>query len=65
MKREESKMEFFVDFEGHIKVKANSHEEAQAIFWNWVVDIQERTYYENFGVILDGPFFECSGVEEE
>lgn len=58
-------MEFSVDFEGHIKVKAKSHEEAQTIFWNWVADIMERAYYENFGVILDGPFFECSGVEEE
>lgn len=58
-------MKYTVDFEGWISVKAKSHEEAQEIFWNWVGDIQDRTHYDNYGVILKTPFFECDGVEEE
>lgn len=58
-------MKFSVDFEGWITVEAKSHDEAQEIFWNWVGDIQCKSRYDNHGVILKTPFFECDGVEEE
>lgn len=58
-------MKFSVDFEGWITVEAKSIEQAQEIFWNWVGDIQEKTHYDNYGVILETPFFEYDGVEEK
>ena len=58
-------MKFAVDFEGWITVEAETPEEAQEIFWNWVGDIPEKPRYYSHTVILKTPFFECVGVEEE
>lgn len=58
-------MKFSVNFEGFITVEAKSRDEAQEVFWNWVGDIQDKTHYDNCGVILKTPFFEFDGTEEE
>lgn len=58
-------MKYVVDFEGWIIVEAKNRDEAQNIFWEWVGDIEEKTRYDNYGVILKTPAFQFDGVEEE
>lgn len=54
-----------INFTGCIRVKAKSHEEASEIFWNWVNDIQDNTLTDWSGTIVQSPYFENDGVEEE
>lgn len=58
-------MKLSVGYVGWITVEAKSREEAQEIFWNWVGDIQEKTHYDNYGIILETPFFAFDGIDEE
>ena len=58
-------MKYAVDFEGWVVVEAKNRDEAQNIFWEWVGDIEEKTHYDNYGVILKAPTFQFDGVEEE
>lgn len=60
-----SRKTFNVQFTGNIEVKAKTHEEANNIFWLWVADLQEKTNYEWSGTIINSPYFENEGVEEE
>ena len=56
---------FGIDFSGYIRVKAKTPEEASDIFWQWVGDLQDKSYVDWSGVVIQSPFFENEGVEEE
>ena len=58
-------MKYVVDFEGWITVEANSRDEAQNIFCEWVGDIQDNTLANWRKKILRYPTFDFDGVEEE
>lgn len=55
---------FAIDFQGYIYVKARTHEEAADIFDSWVESVQEKSYTDWPGVI-ESPYFENEGIEEE
>lgn len=56
---------FTVDFSGYVRIKAKTHEEASDIFWNWVGDLQDKSLIDWSGVVMQSPYFENEGVEEE
>lgn len=56
---------FEIDFTGCVRVKAKNYEEANEIFWNWVNDIQDNTLIDWSGTIVQSPYFENDGVEED
>ncbi len=56
---------FAIDFSGCVRVKAKNHDEANEIFWNWVGDLQDKSFVDWSGVVTQSPYFENEGVEEE
>ena len=65
IKKMREKRVFTIDFTGSIRVKAKNREEAGEIFWNWVNDVQDNTLANWSGTIVESPYFEKDGVEEE
>ena len=65
IKKMREKRVFTIDFTGSIRVKAKNREEAGEIFWNWVNDVQDNTLTNWSGTIVESPYFEKDGVEEE
>jgi len=56
---------FAINFSGCVRVKAKTSEEANDIFWNWVGDLQDKSYADWSGTITQCPDFENDGIEEE
>lgn len=56
---------FAIDFSGCIRVKAKTPEEASDIFWEWVGDLQDKSLIDWSGVVIQSPYFENDGIEEE
>ena len=56
---------FAVDFTGCVRIHAQTKEEAEEKFWNWVGDIQDDTKVDWFGVITDAPYFDRDCIEIE
>ena len=56
---------FAVDFSGCVRIKAKTSEEASDIFWNWVGDLQDKSLVDWSGVVIQSPYFEKAGVEED
>ena len=65
IKKMREKRVFAIDFTGCIRVNAKNREEANEIFWNWVNDVQDNTLTNWSGTIVESPYFEKDGVEEE
>ena len=56
---------FAIDFTGCVRIKAKTPEEARDIFWEWVGDLQDKSFVDWSGVVTQSPYFDCDGVEEE
>lgn len=56
---------FAIDFSGCVRIKAKTHEEATNIFWNWVGDLQDKSFTDWYEVITQSPYFEKEDIKEE
>lgn len=56
---------FAIDFSGCVRIKAKNHEEANHIFQEWVGDLEDKSFAEWSGVVIESPYFENEGIEEE
>lgn len=56
---------FAVDFSGCVRIKAKTRDEASEIFWDWVGDMQDRSLADWSEVVIQSPYFEKDGVEED
>ncbi len=65
VKKLREKKIFAIDFSGYIKVKAKTREEAYDLFWEWVGALQDVTLADWDDEIMQLPYFENEGVEEQ
>lgn len=56
---------YTIDYSGHVQVKAKTLQEANDIFWDWIIGMQNKTCDDWSGIISKTPVFENEGVEEE
>jgi len=65
IKKMREKRVYAIDFSGCVRIKAKTDEEAKNLFWEWVGDMQDKTLADWNGVVVQSPYFENEGVEEE
>lgn len=65
VKKMREKKVFVIDFSGCVSIQAKTRHEATEIFWNWVGDIQDNSFVDYSGVIMQYPYFEKEGTKEE
>lgn len=56
---------YTIDYSGHVQVKAKTLQEANGIFWDWIIDMQNKTSDDWSGIVPQTPLFQNEGVEEE
>lgn len=65
VKKMRKEKDFILNFTGTVKIKAKNLNEANEIFWNWVGDLQEKSFYDWNETITGIPLFEKECIEEE
>jgi hypothetical protein len=65
IKKMREKRVYAFDFSGCVRIKAKTDEEAKNLFWEWVGDMQDKTLADWNGVVVQSPYFENEGDEEE
>lgn len=57
--------DFTLNFTGSVNIRAKNLHEANEIFWDWVGDLKDKSFYDWHGSIIGTPFFEKECIEEE
>lgn len=50
--------DFTFSFNGSVNIRAKNLNEANEIFWNWIEDLQAKSFHDWDGSIIGTPFFE-------
>ncbi len=57
--------DFTLNFTGSVNIRAKNLHEANEIFWDWVGDLQDKSFYDWNGTIVGNPLFAKECIEEE